>query len=405
MSYPNNMPYTDIDAMLHDVSNQMARSQLFRQLSAKSNSSSPGSRKGNPRVVKPHSSSGTPLGVQRRRTTAAYSTRSKSSVPQAIQPIPQAPRASAQRIRQNGLPSTTRPVTWHPGLTQLDNCPQEVPSNSSFPSYPIMASQDSYSTNLSDYSSNSNTGLPQNSELNGQNLFPSQYFYQPMTDNSFEAANGKTFCQPSSWDYSTHFPYQDASFPSAYDQNPSGLQTVDTCHVPSDYPDYSAQQTPNLLPACYMSDAPRYLQSPDPPQITKQPSKELVGMGLYDGPSRKELSTSDTSVERINQLLSAPQGKGLKLEETWQPPSEEVDDEDDEDEEDSSADEAEEVLPPAPVQSDVQPNYFQACGDLSSQSFFFDSDDPYTNCMSFNQGVQVIPSKAPASSFQNFMWI
>ena len=124
-------------------------------------------------------------------------------------------------------------------------------------------------------------------------------------------------------------------------------------------------------------------------------------MGLYDGPSRKELSTPDTSVERISQLLAAPQGKGLKLEETWQPVNEDADEDE---EESSSADEAEEDLPPAPAQTHAQPGVFPAYGDLSNQSFFFDSDDPYTSCMSFDQSVQVCQSKAPDPSLQNFMW-
>lgn len=125
-------------------------------------------------------------------------------------------------------------------------------------------------------------------------------------------------------------------------------------------------------------------------------------MGLYDGPSRKDLSAPATSVDRISQLLAAPQGKGLKLEETWQPPNEEVDD--DEEDEGSSTDEAEEDLPPAPTQAETQPTFYPSYGDLSNQSFLFDSDDPYVSCMSFNQGMQVFPQKASEPPFQDFMW-
>lgn len=124
-------------------------------------------------------------------------------------------------------------------------------------------------------------------------------------------------------------------------------------------------------------------------------------MGLYDGPGRKELSTLNSSPDHIDQLFTVPQGKGLKLEETWQPPNENTDEVE---EEGSSEDEAEEVPPPAPTQVDVQSTYIPAYGDLSNQSFFFDGDDPYYDCMPFDQGFQVCQPKASDPSFQNFMW-
>ncbi|KAL8717835.1 MAG: hypothetical protein Q9225_004958 [Loekoesia sp. 1 TL-2023] len=404
MSRSNNMPPTDIDAMLHDVSNQMARSQLFRRLSAKSNNSSPGSKKGNARVVKPHSSGGTPLGVQRRRTTTAHASRTKPPTAPSfasVQQLPQAATASTHRPRQNGPPSATRPLTWHPGSYRLDKCPQEIPYNNNLSFYPTTAPQEPHFTGYSNYSSFSsfNSTLPP--EAQGQDLFSSDYSQQSTSDNSLEYTNSSSFYQPPMYDYSTLFPHQDTTLSSTYLQYPSSLQMTDPSQVPSDYAIYSTQHTPNLFSSQYVCNPPQYVQSPNPPQITKQRSKELVGMGLYDGPSRKELSTPDTSADRISQLLVPPQGKGLKLEETWQPRDEDADENE---EEGSSADEAEEDLPPALAQAEVQPSLFPTYGDLSNQSFFFDTDDPYTGCMSFDQGIQACPPKAPEPSLQNFMW-
>ena len=123
-------------------------------------------------------------------------------------------------------------------------------------------------------------------------------------------------------------------------------------------------------------------------------------MGLYDGPSRRELSTLNVSPDDIYQQ---PHGKGLKLEETWQPAN---DDGRDAEEEGYSTDEAEEELPHAPTSHDDQPALLPATyGDLSNQSFFFDSDDPFTDYMSFDSGVQVCQQKVPDAANQDFMWL
>ena len=112
--------------------------------------------------------------------------------------------------------------------------------------------------------------------------------------------------------------------------------------------------------------------------------KELVGMGLYDLP--------EPSLDWSPSLVEAT-GKGLKLEETWQPP-EEDDDEDEEEEEeeeeddeqeadDTSSDDGEEELPPPPppkqepsqIKAPVVSIRPQPTGNLQGQSFFFDEDD------------------------------
>lgn len=224
-----------------------------------------------------------------------------------------------------------------------------------------------------------------------------------MSDYTHGVINDNPF-RPSSYEHAMQLSPQDALLALTYGQYPFTFQTKESLQTPSDHTTYPTQHEAMLSTNQYACDAAQYLQPPNPPQVTKQRSKELIGMGLYDGPSRKELSTPNTSVDRISQLLAAPQGKGLKLEETWQPrPSEEVDDDEDEDE-GSSTDEAEEDLPHAPAQAEMQPTFYPSYGDLSNQSFFFDSDDPYASCMSFNQGMQVFPSKVSEPSVQNFMW-
>lgn len=103
--------------------------------------------------------------------------------------------------------------------------------------------------------------------------------------------------------------------------------------------------------------------------------KELIGMGLYDLP--------DSSLDWMSPVGEAT-GKGLKLEETWQPPEEDEDeDEDAEDEgeeddqdDDASSVDGEEDLPPPPVLV-ASTNHDKAnqARNLEGQSFFFDEDD------------------------------
>lgn len=117
--------------------------------------------------------------------------------------------------------------------------------------------------------------------------------------------------------------------------------------------------------------------------------KELVGMGLYDLPE-PSLSWSDGLIE--------PTGKGLKLEETWQPPEEDEDDNNDSeagDEEDAgdassddgSVEELSQPLPPPHPTNAIQQGVSKARlqGSMEGQSFFFDEDETYTKEWWFQQ--------------------
>lgn len=79
----------------------------------------------------------------------------------------------------------------------------------------------------------------------------------------------------------------------------------------------------------------------------------LCGMGLYDSPDSKA-ATPDPHLDNyrssmMSQLLGAtyrkePTGKGLKLEETWNPPPSDDEDDDDSDEKDGEGDDDEEAI-------------------------------------------------------------
>ncbi|KAL8688789.1 MAG: hypothetical protein Q9218_005387 [Villophora microphyllina] len=400
MTTSNPMPPADIDAMLHDVSNQMARSQLFRRLSANSKNSSPGSRKGIARVVKPLSNGSTPNGVQRRRTTAAHTSRIRptptpiSDPSQALHrgaPIP------AQRINYNGA-SAARPLTWHPGSYNLHHCSEEFQYDNLLNLQPSMAYQNSWSADFSHCETQPSFNQTASSEAPyldaaAQSTVPDGFF--AYNDNS------SSYYPISSYDDPVLFPQQEAQICNSASLYP-GFESFDLNQIPYDYASYSTQQTPNVSSNQYSLNPPQYVQNPVYTPLVKQRSKELVGMGLYDGPGRKELSTLNSSPEHISHLLAEPQGKGLKLEETWQPPNEEGDEVE---EEGYSTDEAEEDLPPAPLTNEAQPTFVPSYGDLSNQSFFFDGDDPYPNYVPFDQGLQLYQPKMSDPSAQNFMWL
>lgn len=74
---------------------------------------------------------------------------------------------------------------------------------------------------------------------------------------------------------------------------------------------------------------------------TEDEGEILVGMGLYDKPDKySEDPQLNNYRSTVSSLLGStfkgcePQGKGLKLEETWEPPKAEEDEEEDDDEED-----------------------------------------------------------------------
>jgi len=97
--------------------------------------------------------------------------------------------------------------------------------------------------------------------------------------------------------------------------------------------------------------------------------EKLVALGLYDMPE----SSSWTGFAEAT-------GKGLKLEETWQPPEE---DEDEEDADDASSEASvEEPSPPLPAVDEQTQRLqlpvhvkAQTPGSLEGQSFFFDDDE------------------------------
>jgi hypothetical protein len=176
------------------------------------------------------------------------------------------------------------------------------------------------------------------------------------------------------------------------------------------YPAYAPSPPPGFLPIQHPSDL---WQSDDAdrtgdldlPELPRSNSKELVGMGLYDHPDRPSQSLNSLAGGLLGGCTADPHresmGKGLKLEETWEPPEEDKSSDEDEDgeaeaEEEEEAEAAEEGTEDAPYSDDedvspgsqavadqAQAAYPPPYMDLSNQSFFF--DDTYGDGMEYEQ--------------------
>lgn len=197
----------------------------------------------------------------------------------------------------------------------------------------------------------------------------------------------------------------------------------------SEFATFSAARPAEPLPIQYPLDPvphPRVTAT----QLPKKRSKELFGMGLYDhNVSSLDFSASPPSHFAILDRQSSGQGgKGLKLEETWSPStttatkhSKGLCDEDEEDEEDEEEEEEEvyisseikedrvTILDPTPG-TETQASLYPAYGDLSNQTFFFDGDDPYTDCLPFDhQAMGIyqqpkIPEANGVNEHGNLLW-
>ncbi|KAK4690567.1 hypothetical protein P7C71_g6249, partial [Lecanoromycetidae sp. Uapishka_2] len=169
------------------------------------------------------------------------------------------------------------------------------------------------------------------------------------------------------------------------------------------------QAPPEYLPVHNAANDPPEVEVNTRPRLARRGSKELVSIGLYDNDA-SDLSALTSAVGSDPNRDSL--GKGLKLEETWQPPN----DEDEEDEEGYSTDEGEEMdevppVLPTSTASEIQTSFYPPTyGDLSNQSFFFNEDDQYaseshySDYYAINQDYQDAQPKVADPATSNFLW-
>ena len=318
-------------------------------------------------------------------------------------------------------------MSWHPGSRNVEMAAKNVPTSEpamrntiagletlAVAEAPVPSSQTSMKNHAT---------IPTSQPYQGNHTTFRPQYYVNQTPAMFEpplanladyqrvtAGDGTTFSScPSCPSYGLPDLNQVQSTPTSYgygyDQYGSGcLKASDWAHLSSSLDDYPVPQTPDFLPIQNPADI---LETSDFPQMTKKKSNELVGMGLYDNTERDMISPLDLahghSFNHLGGLQRESMGKGLKLEETWQPPKDDEGDDED-DEEASSADEGEDDVPVNFAPDGSQPALYPTHGDLSNQTFFFDTDDQYANYMAFDPAMQVCQPKAAEPVMETSLW-
>ncbi|KAL2053516.1 hypothetical protein ABVK25_006168 [Lepraria finkii] len=409
------MPLTDYNAMFYD---HMPRSELLRRLSTHSSSvsSSGRSRKNSTRVTKQTSAGNSPHIVQRRRTTPAHTARA-------------CPRNSPFQTREERLRnyyssrssmSFARPMSWQPGSETIQTPATQVPM-----SEPAVGNTIAGMENLAV------SGTPESSvQQSIENAFAMGYGYtvskptstyqqSPTGNDGYEAyglASESTYHPYLAYNVSAQPQYPYMPQAPIYDMSTSVNYQLPQYSQAE--PDYTiAAQAPQknldyLSMACPATKPPK-TSTRTRLQLPRRRSKELIGMGLYDDEDKKFMSTLNSAFTDDPNRNSM--GKGLKLEETWEPPKDDEDDENDEQEEGYSSDEVEEVDEIPPVQgtapSGIQTAFYPPYGDLSNQSFFFSEDneytddDQYTNYMAYGPGLQDSQPKLQGPATRSFVWL
>ncbi|KAF7881922.1 uncharacterized protein EAF02_006610 [Botrytis sinoallii] len=358
----NMMAYDDnVRMFLENVSRQMAQPSQSRNRLSMSN----GQRNMAPmRVLKPNSTNNSPrcsIKQNRRRTLMSDGSYQRQMMMLNQQQQQQQMMTTNEWESNNGLPTqmpmrSNRPVSWHPSTQQ--QMYQPVQSTSGYP-----YSQEYYNFDASTPAVYSGYGSPDSSfspmsmpySEDHQDSYP---FDTAPTSYPLDQAYTPELTPLENHMMSVQAPYtnnnQDPTMYSHFDWNNFAA---------NGFEDGTAPPTPdNFLPIQHPEPTftpeesiPYHPLSDDKPE-----GEELIGMGLYDTPDHSKMTLSDPQLDNYRMMSShllgnsyrRPEGagKGLKLEETWQPPAEKDDDKDDEEDGEGEDEEEEEVVPERPTQ-------------------------------------------------------
>ncbi|PKS05254.1 hypothetical protein jhhlp_008625 [Lomentospora prolificans] len=352
---------------------QITASQLVRRFSRGSN----GQRSGTTmRVTKPTSASNSPRSVGRRRTMVNdgnFAWRKQQVMDQVVLPAPGVVDLASEPVKQR----TPRPVSWHPASShfqlqapqaqqQYHQVQQRQPTTTYyFPTQDLSTSYQHMSPMLSSYSCQTSPVtfsplslpasdiavqpcLPVDNQAWGYaQEQPSSYVSPPMEACSISPALDNTM------DYQETFPplFTNPTSSTILGGN-DGSQPSDASEWRSFVEhgfDRTSPPTPENLPQVqHVKTAVKSEETApyEPLQESDDEGEILVGMGLYDTPEKYE---ADPGLNNYRSTLSsllgggAPKlcessGKGLKLEETWQPPESDDEEEEDDDEKEKSED-------------------------------------------------------------------
>lgn len=356
----NPLGYTTVEMLLDDVSKQMATSNLTRYSRGANGQKAGGSM----RIAKPSSASNSPrgsIGLGRRRTVmsdGAYRRRLAMLEQQNAM-------ANGGFVSNDGLqiPSrSTRPVSWHPAshlspqqqyqqYQSTYSAPQQDANQ--FQMFDVLSNQAVYSG----YASPSSTFSPLSMPFTGYEQ--PQYLYQDQTPSSHSNSSY-------AMSHQQHHQFQEHSSHTFVPQTSSNTDPTMYSHF--DWNNFATNGFENSSTAPPTPENFLPIQHPEPSfpaedSIPYHPlsepdsdGEELIGMGLYDAPEVAKTPSSNPELDNYRALMmtgflgtgygkAESTGKGLKLEETWNPPPSDDEDEEDDDEQDGEAEDDDE--PPA----------------------------------------------------------
>lgn len=266
-----------------------------------------------------------------------------------------------------------RPLSWHPSSTQFQvpshtSAPNPLPNHAYTDWVPYQSGPSRNSGFESGYSSVSARGPAYQDHSQNLAAFP-----QPNDNGAFD---GGSHTSVSSWqDIGQRVPvtsYAMSSY-STPQTEPAPWYLQNWTQIAQAQSAPSRPASPDFLPIQYpsMQQDASSQSGLDDDDDSMDVGKELVGMGLYDPPER---------VQPWQSSLLQGTGKGLKLEETWQPP------EPDEDADDASSEDGSVDEPPARDEEQWSlKSERQLPANMEGQSFFFDDDETYTREWWFQQ--------------------
>lgn len=305
--------------------------------------SSHGQRPVSMRVSKPSSVNNSPTtsGVQARRRTMMNDGQALRRQQQILEYL------NANHYRNDAympVQKPSRPVSWHPSTHMqmpMQNFQQpqsqfQLATPGTYTDY-----QDMYLTGNTQFSpmleSYSNDTSPSSTFSPLPSSFPNNTQYFPSAATEWD-----TVQKPASYFPSQHEGFaQSDFFPAANQMVTQGSEDW-TGFIMNGF-----NSTSPPTPEGFLQSQPPQVASTEPTvpaQTVDEPEEEgeiLMGMGLYDTPEKHDEDPHLNNYRStVSSLLgssfcpSEPRGKGLKLEETWEPPKSEEDDaEDDEDDE------------------------------------------------------------------------
>ena len=354
------MPYTDYLSMApQDLSAQMMRTHQPRRLSSKS--STPSSSRRASRIAKFGVASNSPVGVQRRRTTANHS---------AYDQTYYNPRLSREQRLYNYYQARhsqaeVRPFSWHPGAEPPLSFAASRPTT-----------QQPTGNALLGFENLAVTDTPPSVEQSIHDACNAGHSYPyaiPASNITTQAPSGEAFPPP------LVIPAQESGYVPNYYQPVRPTNTADTLqgqsqgYQPEVLPYWRTEfySNPDCSTAAVGSNRASPGISPnvpddDEPETPIEEGEELIGIGLYD--DKEPAPAIKLAYSNINGPALLNHGRDLKLEQTWQPPK-------DEDSQDVEAIEPDDPVAIAPSGVDAQPAFYQPYEDLSNQSFFFTGDD------------------------------